>query len=73
MRTTFEELITHRQRSGLCPACGKKTTRSKRFAMTVNPLNRGADGVALTRDQVWAELSSEADAWKPDFYHVRCG
>lgn len=65
----FEELRTRRQHVGKCPNCGKRVSRSRSFEQTVNPFNKNADGTVKSRDEVWAAVKAEADAWVPDFTH----
>lgn len=69
----FTGPMTSRRHSGKCPRCGKRTTRSRTFEMTVNPFNRNKEtGKMKTRDEVRADLDAKADAWVPDFRHGAC-
>ncbi|KXO90934.1 Uncharacterised protein (plasmid) [Tsukamurella tyrosinosolvens] len=69
---TFETVRRGAQRTGACPACGKRTTRRRTFEQTVNPFNRNLDGSVKSRDEVFAAVSAEAAAWEPDFRHGAC-
>lgn len=66
------------RRTGECPTCGKKVTRSRTFEHTVNPFNyKIVDGerVQKTWDEVRADVQAKADAWTPPpeaFEHTRC-
>lgn len=64
------------RRTGTCPTCGKKVTRSRTFEATVNPFNRHpVEDRPKTWDEVRADVRTEADAWDPNpevFEHTRC-
>lgn len=70
----FEPVTSYREKVGLCPSCGKRVVRRMKFEHTVNPFNRNDDGNVRTREEVWARVNAEADAWVPDFRHntVKC-
>lgn len=68
----FERVTVHRRKSGKCPRCGKRVTRSNTFEQTVNPFNRNGDGSARTFVEVRAHVEAIADAWVPDFTHTAC-
>lgn len=64
------------RRTGKCPTCGKRVTRSRTFSATVNPFNRnGETGLPKTWAEVDADVRKKADAWAPalsEFEHFKC-
>lgn len=72
MRVQFQVAATTAQRSGVCPVCGKRVVRSKRFEMTVNPYNRDESGTPKSWERVCEDVRGEAAAWVPDFTHAKC-
>lgn len=73
MRYTFEEQKLFANKSGICPVCGKRATRSQKFWQTINPFNKTADGVAKTSVQIRAELKEDADKWRSEpVLHAKC-
>lgn len=62
-RIVFEEVAINCEKSGRC-GCDKRRTRRKRFWQTINPFNRNARGFPKTREEIYAELREEADAWR---------
>lgn len=63
------------KRTGECPTCGKKATRSRTFERTVNPFNKRADGTPKGWDEVRVDVRAEAEAWAPGpevFEHDAC-
>lgn len=38
--------------------------QQKTFRQTINPFNKNADGSRKTREQIYSELSEEAQLWK---------
>ena len=64
-RHTFQEIVVRAERSGKCDVCGKRWKKVRRFAHTVNPFNRNADGSQKTPREVFADASAEAKAWQP--------
>lgn len=72
---TFTGPNTSRRRTGTCPRCGKKVTRSRTFERTVNPFNCVGEG-EHRRPKTWSEVAAdvraEADAWEPDFTCKAC-
>ncbi len=65
-RFVFEEIVCSAKRTGKCSVCGKRWTKTKKFRQTVNPFNKNEDGSRKSREEIWVELKSEADAWQPD-------
>ena len=63
----YVRISAHRTRSGKCPSCGKRRTRSKTFTSTVNPYNRNEDGTIKTPREVRLDLNAKASRWVPDF------
>jgi hypothetical protein len=45
------------------PGKYRNTTRSKTFFGYLHTSNKNADGTVKTRDQIMAELKTEAEAW----------
>ncbi len=65
--TTFDEVAVRATKSGICPACGKRATRSMKFWQTINPWNR------KTREQILREERKKADKWRREpVYHAKC-
>lgn len=69
---TYPELKTYAEKRGVCPVCGKRVTRRRKFAMTLNPYNRNSDGSVRTVTEIHFLLDRIAEAWEPDFTHERC-
>lgn len=42
---------------------GKKRQETRKFYQTVNPYNKGADGMPKSREQIYAEVQAERNAW----------
>jgi hypothetical protein len=68
----YERVTAGRRLRGICPVCGRVSSRSRTFEMTVNPFNRNLDGIVKTRAEVRADVDAEAAAWIPDFTHGPC-
>jgi len=69
---TFDEVWTTKSKSGVCPVCGGRTTRTKKFVHTVNPYNKNPDGSIKSLQEVFADVHAEASDWDPDFTHAKC-
>lgn len=72
---TYWRITAKATRRARCPGCGKATTRSRTFEMTVSPFNKNPDGTVRTPSEVAAAVRAEADAWQPDpglFRHSAC-
>lgn len=67
MITTFREISRNAKKSGLCPRCGKRRTRTRRFYQTLNPYNRNLDGSPKTIEQIYEELKVAIADWVPNF------
>ena len=68
----FDRISAQRTRSGKCPSCGKRRTRSKTFTSTVNPFNRNEDGTIKTPREVRQDVNAKASQWVPDFTCATC-
>lgn len=64
MRVTFREVVLTSSKSGLCPICARRATRTQKFFQTVNPFNVNANGVPKGRDEIMGELRAQRDEWK---------
>jgi hypothetical protein len=42
---------------------GKRRQETKKFYQTLNPFNKGADGMTKTREQIWDEIVAERASW----------
>jgi hypothetical protein len=71
---TFREIGLYPKKSGKCPACGKRATRSKHIYQTLNPYNRNKEtGEVKTAEEIYAEVKVATAAWKDaPTYHARC-
>lgn len=69
---SFTEVAISAQKKGVCPVCGRVVIRRERFWQTENPFNRNDDGTVRTREEIYAAVKADADAWVPDFTHVKC-
>lgn len=61
----YREVKTTRSESFVCVDCGERRVRNKTFSKTVNPLNVRPDGHPKTLQDVRADVTREADAWRP--------
>ena len=62
---TFNEVSIHGQKSVKCASgCNRTLKRSKRFWQTLSPFNKNERGELKSRDEIYAELRVESDAWK---------
>lgn len=69
----FAEVPVYAEKSVPCTVCGKKVRRQKKFAQTLNPFNKDAQGRPKTSGQIRVELRAEADAWKAEpETHPKC-
>ena len=64
---TFTKITQPARKTGRCPECGARRTRSTTLYQTLSPFNRAADGSPKSVAEVRAELRQEAAAWSPDF------
>lgn len=69
---TFPPISLTAKRTGKCPVCGKRVTRSRTITHTVNPWNKNPDGTVRTHTEVGEAVRDEANAWVPDFTHTAC-
>lgn len=72
---TYMPIRRYATRTGKCPVCGKRATRRRVFAETVNPyhpaVNAQMSEAEATR-AVDASVMAAAQAWRPDFTHEKC-
>ncbi len=71
-RYAYQEISARSSRSGKCPVCNKRVTRSRTFTQTHNPWNTNPDGTVKTSREVWLAVAALADTWEPDFHHESC-
>ncbi len=62
MRLNFEEVSIKATRRWT-DENGKKRQQTRKFFQTINPFNKGADGLPKSRDQIMSELQAEKAAW----------
>lgn len=73
MKVNFQVVELKFSKSGICPACGKSASRTKRFFQTLNPFNTNADGSIKTVEQIKSELVAKGTDWKiHPVLHARC-
>lgn len=73
MRIEFQEYGVTGTKSGKCPACGKKASRTQKFSQTQNPFNKNKDGLIKTVDEIREENKTKLFAWKEEpVYHAGC-
>lgn len=71
--TTFHKVGFTAEKSGICPACGKRAGRKLEFYQTMNPWNKNADGLPKTGAEIMEALRPEAAKWKAEpCYHAKC-
>lgn len=64
---TFTKITQPVRKTGRCPECGARRTRSTTLYQTLSPFNRAADGSPKSVAEIRAELRQEAATWQPDF------
>jgi len=62
MRYVFE-VVSHRVTKKWIDEDGKKRQQTQKFEQTLNPYNRDATGQPKSREQIWAEIRAQGDAW----------
>lgn len=62
MRYVFE-VVSHRVTKKWIDEDGKKRQQTRKFEQTLNPYNRDANGLPKSREQIWAEIRAQGDAW----------
>lgn len=73
MRINFQAVELKFSKSGICPACGKNASRTKKFFQTLNPFNKNDDGSIKTVAQIKVELVAKGADWKiHPVLHARC-
>lgn len=70
----FPKIERSFRKTGICPACGKKASRSKVAWATVNPFNLDpSTRLPRTPEQVLECVRAEGRAWEAEpVYHARC-
>lgn len=72
-RVVFQEVVLAFRKSGVCPGCGGKATRTKKFSQTLNPFNKNSKGAVKTEAEIKGELVSAGHKWRMEpVYHVKC-
>ena len=72
-RMYFNECGFRRTKSGVCPICGKRATRTKHFYQTINPWNKNKDGSLKTHEQIIQEEKAKANRWTEEpTLHAKC-
>ncbi len=72
-RYTFAEVAIKPSKTGICPGCGKKASRSKKFFQTLNPFNRRVNGTPNSRAEILGEIEAQAREWRSEpTYHQKC-
>lgn len=73
MRIEFQEYGVRGSKSGICPKCGKKASRSTKIYQTQNPFNKNKDGIMKSVDEIQTENKENLFKWKEEpVYHSRC-
>jgi len=73
MKVQFDKIGFHSKKSGKCPGCGKRATRSKEFYQTHNPWNKDSEGNIKTPQDIMEELKVRCKEWEEEpTYHARC-
>lgn len=72
-RPRFEVVKCNIEKRGTCAVCNKRGMRSKTFSQTLNPWNKGADGLQKGRAAIMAENEQRALEWSTSpFVHAKC-
>lgn len=73
MSISFREYVLTGVKNGICPVCGRKSRRVKKFCQTQNPFNKNKDGVMKSMTEIIAECEIERELWMSDpCFHVKC-
>lgn len=63
----FQEVKLYGEKSVKCAGgCGRRLRRQRTFWQTLNPFNKGANGVPKTVDEIHAELRVQKQAWQAE-------
>lgn len=62
-RINFDEVAVKGTKQWIDKDTGKRRQETRKFFQTVNPFNKGANGLPKTRDQILDEIRAERDAW----------
>ena len=69
--TRYRSIKRWANRTGKCPVCGKRVSRSRTFEQTVNPYHPAIiEGLGVLG--VVDSVEKEAREWVPDFTHEKC-
>ena len=69
----FEEVKATARRTGVCPVCGRKVTRTETFTETISPLHPAISpdmGRTEARAAVRNSVAAAAAAWEPSAYRL---
>ena len=73
MKVNFKEYGVTGKKTGICPKCGKKASRSKKFWQTQNQFNTNDQGEMKSIKEIQAENSQELKSWKKEpVFHAKC-
>jgi len=73
MRVNFQEYGVSGKKSGACPKCGKKATRSIKFWQTQNPFNKNDEGQIKSVQEILDECKEKLFTWKDEpVFHAKC-
>jgi sarcosine oxidase delta subunit len=74
IKISFDRIKKDVTKSGKCPYCGKKATRTTTFEMHKGFFNRNDDGSEMSEEQIQEVVNKKAVAWKSDMevYHNSC-
>ena len=63
MRITFNEVAVRATKRWTDPVTGKRRQQTRKFYQTINPFNKGTDGLPKSREQIIQEITAERDEW----------
>ena len=69
----FEEVKATARRTGICPVCGRKVTRTETFTETISPFHPAISpdmGPTEARASVRNSVAAAAAAWEPSAYRL---
>jgi hypothetical protein len=62
--TTYQEYKMKGKKSGKCPGCGRRLTRSRTFGETLNPYNKNAAGMVKSPAEIHQSLAGKVERWE---------
>ena len=72
-RVNFKEYGVTGKKTGTCPKCGKKASRSKKFWQAQNPFNKNKNGDTKSVDEILVECRINLEVWKTEpVFHAKC-